>query len=221
MANAQVSIGAQTAAVPSGLPGWILAPILLLLTAGAAIALILAVFGLFAALHIAYGASVERVRPVAPLADRAAERPPQAVAERVILVPVPPPAAEVSREEPEADPEPDSRSNSAGAESHVEPAMAAAEQIPPALPEAAPPGDPPVLASDAPESEAAPQGDSTASVDRAATASAPVLETPAPQAQAKPHHVKRHAVRKRARRTVQQQPANSYGSAFEPMFRSR
>jgi len=220
-----MSVGAQAAAVQSGLPGWVLGPILLLLAAGAAIALILAMFGLFAALHIAYGASVERARPAAPLADRGVERPPKPVAERVILVPVPPPAGEVSRQEAAADPESDSHSISASAEPQGEPTadVAGADQTPSQpSPESAPPGNAPVLASDTQESEAAPHGDSTGSIAPAAAAPTPASDSAAaPPPRAKPHHVKRHAVHRRAHRVSRPSQAYTYSSGFEPMFRSR
>jgi hypothetical protein len=241
VANVRMSVGAQAAAVPSGLPGWVLGSILLLLAAGAAIALILAMFGLFAALHIAYGASIERVRPAAPLADHGAERPPKPVAERVILVPVPPPAVEVSHQEPAGDPETDSHSISASAEPNGESTatVARAYQTPSQpSPESAPSGNPPVLASDAQQSEAAPQGDSTARIDHAEAAPTPAPDsaaaptpTPdsaaAPPPRAKPHHVKRHTVHRRARRVARRsqgyRPSQgyTYGNSFEPMFRSQ
>ncbi|HXN43304.1 MAG TPA: hypothetical protein VN917_03570 [Xanthobacteraceae bacterium] len=194
--------------------------------------LILAAFGLFAALRIAHGyaSSVERASAAIGFAPSAWQRKPSGGADRVIAAPIAPPVvarselteSEVSLETGSMRSEP-AAGNAArgGIAEGSEPSPVRTDSA--AGPAAQPvPADAPRAASGVPVPGTAVDGESTGSIDRVAVA-APASEgaVASPQ-QAKRHPaVKRHVVRKRVRR-VARRPASSGAATswFQPMFSS-
>ncbi len=194
--------------------------------------LMLAAFGLFAALRIAHGyaTSVERASAVIAFAPSAWQRKPSGGTDRLIAAPIAPPV--VARSEPA-----ESEVNLEAASMRSEPpagnaapgGIAEGSEPSPARTDSAAgpaaqtvPADAPRAASGGPAPGTAVEGEPTGSIDRAAVA-APASEgaVASPQ-QAKRHPaVKRHVVRKRVRR-VARRPASSGAATswFQPMFSS-
>lgn len=198
-------------------PPWISAIVVLIAAAAVAIGLILAGFGLFAALRIAhgYGSSVERASAATSFAPSAWQRQPTSGGDRLIAPPIAPPVvarsdpaeSEVGRGTGSTASEPQAGSGGVGGSAdNAEPGpLADAPPAAPAVPA-------PATAADEP----------TGSVDHAAAAT-PAGDSPAaspPQTKRHPA-VKRHAVRKRVRH-VARRPTYSRAatSPFQPMFSS-
>jgi hypothetical protein len=199
-------------------PPWISAIVVLIAAAAVAIGLILAGFGLFAALRIAhgYGSSVERASAATSFAPSAWQRQPTSGGDRLIAPPIAPPVvarsdpaeSEVGRGTGSTASEPPAGSGGVGGSAdNAEPGPLA--DAPPAAP-----------AMPAPATAAA--DEPTGSVDHAAAAT-PAGDSPAaspPQTKRHPA-VKRHAVRKQVRH-VARRPTYSRAatSPFQPMFSS-
>jgi hypothetical protein len=211
---------------PAKLPPWISAIVVLIAAAAVALGLILAGFGLFAALRIAhtYGTSVERASAATSSAPSAWQRQPSGGADRLIAAPIAPPVmarsdpteSEVGLETGSIRSEPPAGSAGAGAiaeDSEPSPPRPTAESVP---------ADAPPAASVVPVPGMAADDESTGSVDRAAVAT-PAGDSPvASPPQTKRHTaVKRHVARKHVRR-VARRPAYSGAatSPFQPMFGS-
>jgi hypothetical protein len=206
------------------LPRWVSALVILIAAAAVAIGLILAGFGLFAALRIAhgYGSSVEHAAtPVAPGAPRWR---PNGGADRVIPGPIGPPVvASSDPAENEAGLQTGSMGNEPSA-GDAEPVGTATRSEPNSTPQPtdSAPADVPPAASGVPTPGTAADGAATGSIDRAAV-SKPTGASAAPRPQhAKPRHaVKHHAVRKVVRRVAQR--SAYFGAAagqFQPTFHS-
>ncbi len=205
-------------------PPWISAIVVLIAAAAVAIGLILAGFGLFAALRIAhgYGSSVERASAATSFAPSAWQRQPTSGGDRLIAPPIAPPVvarsdpaeSEVGRGTGSTASEPPAGSGGVGGSAdNAEPGPLPAQAVPADAPPAAP-------AVPAPATAAA--DEPTGSVDHAAAAT-PAGDSPAaspPQTKRHPA-VKRHAVRKRVRH-VAHRPTYSRAatSPFQPMFSS-
>ena len=190
-----------------------------------ALGLILAAFGLFAALRIAhsYGSSVERASAAVPFAPDAWQRQPSGGADRLVPAPIAPPV--VARSDPtETDVGLETGSiRSQPPAGHAEPGVIAEDnERGPTRPAAqsAPPDAPPAASRVLAPGTAA--DESTGSVDHAAVAAPASDSAVASPPQTKRHPaIKRHVVRKRVRR-VARRPAYSGAvtSPFQPMFSS-
>jgi hypothetical protein len=195
--------------------------------------LMLAAFGLFAALRIAhgYGTSVEQAPAATAFAPSAWQRKPSGGADRLIAAPIAPRV--VARSEPtesEVNLEAGSMRSEPPAGNAAPDRIAEGSEPSPACTDcaagpAAPtvPADAPRAASGGPTPGTAVEGEPTGSIDRAAAVAAPASEgaVASPQ-QAKRHPAaKRHVVRKRVRR-VARRPAywGAATSPFQPMFSS-
>jgi len=199
--------------------------VVLIAAAAVASGLILAAFGLFAALRIAHGYSttVERASGATSLTPSAWQRQPSGGADRAIAAPIAPPV--VARSDP-AESEVGLGTGSIRSEppaGSAGPSGIAADSEPGATRSAAEsvPADAPPAASGVPAPAAA-DDESTGSVDRAAVAGLAGDSPMASPAQTKRHPaVKRHLVRKRVRR-VARRPAypGAATSPFQPMFGS-
>lgn len=217
------AIDVRLRSAPAKLPPGISAVVVLIAAAAVALVLMLAAFGLFAALRIAhdYGSSIERASAATALAP-SGWRKPSGSADRLVAAPIAPPV--VARSDPteseaglgtgriRSEP-PAGRAGPGGiaADSGPNATRPAAESVPAEVPPAA---------SSVPASGTVADDESTGSVDRAAVA-APAGDSPAASpAQIKRHPaVKRHVVRKRVRR-VARRPAYPGASPFQPMFSS-
>jgi hypothetical protein len=204
-------------------PPWISAIVVLIAAAAVAIGLILAGFGLFAALRIAhgYGSSVERASAATSFAPSAWQRQPTSGGDRLIPTPIAPPVvarsdsaeSEVDRGTGSTASEPPVGSGGGGGSAdNAEPGPLAAQAVPADAPPAAAAVPAPATAADEP----------TGSIDHAAAAT-PTGDSPvASPPQTKRHPaVKRHAIRKRVRH-VARRPTYSRAatSPFQPMFSS-
>ena len=230
MINVRLLGGAPTVdvrfrAAPAKLSHWISAVVVLIAAAAVAFGLILAAFGLFAALRIAhsYGSSVERASAAVAFAPGAWQRQPNDGADRLAPAPIAPPV--VARSDPaETDIGLETGSiRSQPPAGHGEPGVIAGDNEPgPTRPAAqsAPPDAPP--AASRALAPAAAADESTGRVDHAAVAAPASDSAVASPSQTKRHPaIKRHVVRKRVRR-VARRPAYSGAvtSPFQPMFSS-
>jgi hypothetical protein len=209
---------------------WISALVVLIAAVAVAIGLVLAAFGLFAALRIAYGYgnSVERTSAAAPFGPSGWQRTPSGGTERIPSAPLAPPVlASSDPVEPELSLETAS-TRSIAPDANAEPSGIAEDRKPSSTPEALR-----SASTDVPEVPAAVSGEPvpgaafgsqpTGSSDRVA-AVPPANESAAvapPQAKRHPA-AKHHAARKRVRRVVRR-PTHSGAAAspFQPMFNSQ
>jgi len=200
---------------------WISALVLLIGAAAVATGLILAAFGLFAALRIAYGygASVERVSAAAGFAPRPWQREAGGGADRGAS------AALVPAVVASSDPTENERGletgsmRSAPPAGNAEPGEIAGDSAPSsARPAASAPIEMPATAS----AVSAPNGEMAGSIDRIAAPARPIESAARPPQQTKRHHaIKHHAARKPVRRIVRRPvyPA-APTSPFQPIFNS-
>jgi hypothetical protein len=210
---------------PAKLSHWISAVVVLIAAAAVALGLILAAFGLFAALRIAHGydSSIERASAAAPFTPGAWQRQPSGGGDRLVPAPIAPPV--VARSDPtESDVGLETGSiRSQPPARHAEPGVIAEDDEPGSTRPAAQS----VLRDALPAASGvlapgrAADG-STGSVDHVAVpapASGSAVASP-PQTKRHPA-IKRHVVRKRVRR-VARRPAYSGAvtSPFQPMFGS-
>jgi hypothetical protein len=220
------AIDARFRPVSAKLPRWISALVLLIAAAAITVGLILAAFGLFAALRIAYGYenSVERASTSAPFGSNGWQRNPSGSADRTALLPPTPPVLASSEPaEAELGVEPPS-ARSAPSAPNAEPNGIAQDST------RASPVEP--VSSAATEVAAATSGEAVtgAVIDREPTRSIDKVAALPPaneSAVAPPHQVKRHpivkrpAARKRVRRVARRStyPGMTAGP-FQPMFGS-
>ena len=212
--------------VPAKVPRWISALVLLLAAAAITIGLILAAFGLFAALRIAYGYgnSVERASTVAPFGSNGWQGKPGSTTDRITSVPLAAPVLARS-ESTEAEPVNDAHTRqSATPVGNAERNPTDQERAPtsPVAPAESAVADVPVAAPSEPVAGAAVDREATGGADRLA-ALPPAKESAA----APPHQVKRHpvvkrpAARKRVHRVARRSMySNSMANPFQPMFGS-
>jgi len=199
---------------PAKLPHWISAVLLLIAAAAVAVGLLLAAFGLFAALRIAhaYGPLIERPSAATSFAQSGWQRKPSDSDDRVISVLISPPV--VASSEP--------TENASSLESEIARGEPRPGNADPDRMAANP--EPMVVAAaplEGPVSGAAAETESTGSIDPAAVAAPRSEKAAAPHA--KRHHavVKHRVVRKRVVRRIVRRPAySSANSPFQPMFSS-
>jgi hypothetical protein len=218
------AIDARFRPIPAKLPRWISALVLLIAAAAITIGLILAAFGLFAALRIAYGYgnSVERASTPAPFGSNGWQRKPSDSAGRTAPLPVTPPVL-ASSEPVEAEPSVEPPiARSAPSAPNVEPTRITRESTP------ASPVEP--VRSAATEVAAATSGEAVggAAIDREPTGSIDKVAALPPaheSAAAPPDQVKRHpvvkrpAARKRVRRVARRSTYSGMTAGpFQPMF---
>lgn len=226
------AIDVRPRSAPAKLPHWISAVAVLIAAAAVAMTLILAAFGLFAALRIAhgYGTSVERASAAIAFAPSTWQRKPSGGADRLVAAPIAPPVvarsepteSEVSLETASMRSEPAAGNAARGgiAEGSEPSPVRTDSAAGPAAPTV--PADAPRAASGGPAPGTAVEGEPTGSIDRVAVAALASEGAVASPQQAKRHPaVKRHVVRKRVRR-VARRPAywGAATSPFQPMFSS-
>jgi hypothetical protein len=220
------AVDVRLRSAPAKLPPWISAVVVLIAAAAVALGLILAAFGLFAALRIAhgYGSSVERASAATSFGPSAWQRQPSGGADRLTAAPMSPPVvARSDLTESEAGPETASIRSEPPAGS-AGPGGIAVDGEPSATRPAAEsvPADAPPAASGVPAPRTAADDEPIGSVDRSA-AVAPAGDNPvASPPQIKRHPaVKRHVVRKRVRRLARRSAySGAATSPFQPMFSS-
>jgi len=210
-----LAMDARLRSAPAKLPRWVSAVVLLMATAAIAIGLILAGFGLFAALRIAHdsGASLERASAAAPFASSAWQRHSAGGADRTIPGAIGPPVMAKSDA-------PESELSLETGSARSEPPNGNAAR-PGAIADSVPAAVPPP-ASSVPAPATAAEGEVTDSIHHTAAAAPTSESATAHPTQTKRHPaVKRHVVRKRIRR-IARRPAYSGAAAspFQPMFSS-
>jgi len=211
------TVDVRLQSAPAKLSHWISAVVVLIAATAVALGLILAAFGLFAALRIAhsYGSSVERASAAVPFAPDAWQRQPSGGADRPVVARSDPTETDVGLETGSIRSQPPA--------GHAEPGVIAEDnERGPTRPAAqsAPPDAPPAASRVLAPGTAA--DESTGSVDHAAVAAPASDSAVASPPQTKRHPaIKRHVVRKRVRR-VARRPAYSGAvtSPFQPMFSS-
>jgi hypothetical protein len=216
------AIDARFRPVPAKLPRWISALVLLIAAAAITTGLILAAFGLFAALRIAYGYgnSVERASTSAPFGSNGWQFKPSSSTDRTASIPLTPPVLASSEPtEAELGVEAQSARSASPAGNGIGQDSTPAAPVEP-------------VRSAATDAAAVTSGEAVAraAIDRAPTGSVDQVAALPPaneSAAAPPHQVKRHpvikrpAARKRVRRVARRPTySGTTASPFQPMFGS-